>query len=89
MIEVGRAYLVNKHSYKFIDEFKGFVGFGLSRESNENTVIYYLQKFADDKLMELLCKRFSDNELEKIFNMISALLKKHLNESEYHDLFLK
>ncbi|MBC2710665.1 MAG: hypothetical protein HGJ94_06600 [Desulfosarcina sp.] len=39
------------HSHLFIEEFDGFIGFGLNRESDMDTVIYYLQKFSDDRLM--------------------------------------
>lgn len=77
------------HSHEFVDNYKGFVGFGLNRETDENTVIYYLQKFSDDMLMKNLIKRLENNELEEIFEFVSRLLKKHLSESEYHQLFLK
>jgi len=77
------------HSHKFVDNYGGLVGFGLDRETDENTVMYYLQKFSDDLLMENLIKRLDNDELEEIFEFVSRLLKKHLSESEYHRLFLK
>ena len=78
-----------KHTHKFVDTYEGLIGFGLDRETDENTVICYLQKFSDDDLMKQLIKRLSEDELGDIFEMISRLLKKHLSESEYHRLFLK
>ena len=42
----------DKHSHKFIEEYEGFAAFGLDRETDEETVIYYLQKFSDDSLSE-------------------------------------
>lgn len=39
--------------------------------------------------MEKLVKRFTDDELEEVFNMTTRFLKKYLSEPEYHDLFLK
>ncbi|MBW1763489.1 MAG: cytoplasmic protein, partial [Deltaproteobacteria bacterium] len=35
------------HSHKFVEEYEGLVGFGMDRETDENTLIYYLQKFSD------------------------------------------
>jgi hypothetical protein len=77
------------HSHRFIEEFDGFIGFGLNRDSDMDTVTYYLQKFSDDQLMQLLRKRLTDEDREAIFDLISSLLKKHLSEPEYHRYFLK
>ena len=77
------------HTHHFIETFEGFIGFGLNRESDMDTVIYYLQKFSDDQLMTLLRKRLSDEELQTIFDLLSGLLRKHLSEPEYHRYFLK
>ena len=77
------------HTHKFADNYKGFVGFGYDRKTDKNTIIYYLQKFSDDKLMEKIIGKLSDDELDEIFNLITRLLKKNLTESEYHSLFLK
>lgn len=77
------------HSHRFIEEFDGFVGFGLNRESDMDTVVYYLQKFSDDQLMALLRKRLTDEDRQAIFDLISDLLRKHLTEPEYHRYFLK
>jgi hypothetical protein len=77
------------HTHNFIETYQGLVGYGADRETDENTVIYYLQKFSEDRLMATLTKRMTDEELEEIFNLINRLLKIHLTESEYHKLFLK
>jgi len=74
---------MNDHSHKFVENYDGFVGFGFNRETDENTVVYYLQKFADDDLMKTLIPKLSDEELNELFNLIGRLLKKHLT------LFLK
>jgi len=78
-----------RHTHNFVEDYTGLVGFGLNRKIDENTVIYYLQKFSDDTLLTKLIKRLSQAELDEIFSMISRLLQKHLTESEYHRLFLK
>lgn len=77
------------HSHNFVETYEGLVGFGSDRETDENTVIFYLQKFSDDRLMKTIIKRLSDEELAEIFNLITGLLKKHLVDNEYHRIFLK
>jgi hypothetical protein len=78
-----------KYSHKFAETFDGFVAFGLDRETDEHTVQLYLQKFSDDRLMETVLKRMTDEDLEEVFEVISKMLKKHLSEPEYHELFLR
>jgi len=80
---------MSRHSHEFVEHYAGLIGFGLDRETDEATVMYYLQKFSDDQLMELLRKRFSDAEIEEIFTLVSRLLKKHLSEEEYHSYFIR
>ncbi len=77
------------HSHHFVETYEGLVGFGLNRETDENTVAYYLQKFSDDRLLEVILKRLEDSELTAIFDLLGSLLRKHLDETEYHALFLK
>jgi hypothetical protein len=78
-----------KHSHRFVETFDGFAGFGLDRQSNEDTVQLYLQKFSDDRLMETILKRIGDDDLTELFEVTSKMLKKYLDEPEYHRLFLK
>ena len=77
------------HTHQFVEAFDGFIGFGLNAESDMNTVIYYLQKFSDDTLMQLLRKRLTETDRQAIFDLLSGLLRKHLTEPEYHLYFLK
>ncbi|HOV90893.1 MAG TPA: hypothetical protein PKW07_09315 [Syntrophorhabdaceae bacterium] len=78
-----------KHSHKFVEAFDGFLGYGLDRKTNENTLRFYIQKFSDDRLMETILPRMTDEDLDELFEMISLMLKKYLAEPEYHELFLK
>ncbi|KJS30938.1 MAG: cytoplasmic protein [Desulfatitalea sp. BRH_c12] len=80
---------MTQHTHTFVEKYQGMVGFGLNRQTDENTVVYYLQKFADDALMQVLIKRLEDEELTVLFDLMSDLLRKHLEEGEYHRLFLK
>jgi len=80
---------MTKHSHHFVETYDGLVGFGFDRETDEKTIIYYLQKFSDDTLMEKLIQRLTDDELDEVFSLLTRLLKKHLADAEYHALFLK
>jgi hypothetical protein len=80
---------MTQHSHSFVENYDGLLGFGFDRETDENTIICYLQKFSDDSLMKALVEKLSDEELGEIFSLITRLLKKHLTEDEYHVFFLK
>lgn len=77
------------HSHQFVENYAGPVGFGFDRETDESTLIYYLQKFSDDQLMNVMKGRLSDQELAALFDQLAGLLHRHLSEAEYHRLFLK
>ena len=78
-----------KHSHAFVETFDGVLGYGLDRQTDENTVQVYLQKFSDDRLMKIILKRMTDEDLTEVFEIIGKMLKKYLAEPEYHQLFLK
>ncbi len=78
-----------KHTHHFVETYDGLVGFGLDRETDEKTLVYYLQKFSDDRLLERLVPKLSDPELEELFAHISRILRTRLSKTEYHRLFLK
>ena len=80
---------MSKHSHEFVEHYEGLIGFGFDRETDESTVVCYLQKFSDDRLMALLRKRLTDGELNEIFSLVSRLLQSHLAEEEYHRYFIK
>ncbi len=77
------------HTHDFVNQYQGLVGFGLDRETDEKSLMVYLQKFSDDHFLETLIPRLKDDEIEAILELISHLLKTHLKEDEYHRLFLK
>jgi hypothetical protein len=77
------------HTHNFVNQYQGLVGFGLDRETDEKSLMVYLQKFSDDEFLKTLIPRLKDNEIEAILELISRLLKTHLRENEYHRLFLK
>ena len=77
------------HSHRFVETYTDMVGYGFDRQTDENTIVYYLQKFSDDALIQTMVKRMSDQELKDTFEFVSALMQRHLSEAEYHRLFLK
>jgi len=78
-----------RHSHRIVEERGDTLAFGLSRETDEDTVICYLQKFSDDELMRALIGRLSDEELEEIVQLLMRLMRKHFTDAEYHQYFLK
>lgn len=78
-----------KHTHRFVEDYTGLVGYGLDRPTDENTLMIYLQKFSDDALMGTLLPRMSGAELSELFDLVNRLMRRHLNEEEYHRLFLK
>lgn len=78
-----------KHSHNFVETYDGFLGYGLDRKTDEDTVRVYLQKFSDDRLMETILKRMTDEDLDELFEVVGKALRNYLTEPEYHRLFLK
>ncbi len=78
-----------RHTHHFVNHYDGMVAFGFSREIDEKSLIYYLQKFADDELLTTLVPRLSDEEITVLCSTITSILKAHLSDEEYHRLFLK
>lgn len=79
----------NKDSHNFIHTYKGMGAFGIDRETDEETIMFYLQKFSEDRFIKAFVPRLSNDELEEVYTFINSKLKKHLVEEEYHTLFLK
>ncbi|MBU0995254.1 MAG: cytoplasmic protein [Proteobacteria bacterium] len=77
------------HTHQFVETYDGIGAFGWDRKTDEETIMFYLQKFSDDTLLKNLVHKLSGEDLEEIFTLISRLLKTHLTEAEYHTLFLK
>jgi hypothetical protein len=80
---------MNRHTHRFVEDYAGLIGFGLDRETDENTIICYLQKFSDDEVMAAMVRRMRPAELAELFDLINRLLRRHFTEAEYHRLFLK
>jgi len=77
-----------RYSHRFVETYGGPVAVGLSREIDEASFVVYLQKFSDDRLMEVIRSRLSDEEIHQTIDWITGLLRKHFSHEEYHRLFL-
>lgn len=80
---------MEEHKYDFVKNYDGIGAFGWDRNTDEDTLKYYLQKFAEDSFMEILVPRLKDGEIQSLYDTINLLLHKHLSEPEYHRHFLK
>ncbi|EIM62941.1 hypothetical protein [Desulfobacter postgatei] len=80
---------MKKDTHQFIQEYNGIGAFGMDRTSDEETIMFYMQKFSEDAFMKTLLPRLSHQELEEIYDWVNTYLKKHISENEYHSLFLK
>jgi len=64
----------SKHLHHFVETYEGLIGFGWDRETDENSLICYLQMFSDDNLLKILVGRLSDREVDEIQTMIHRIL---------------
>jgi len=81
---------MSRHTHDFVNNYDGEkIVFGLDRETDEKSLIAYLQKFTDDEMMRVLVKRLSDEDIDKIVDYVLGILKKYLKEEEYHQICLK
>ncbi|SMC71432.1 hypothetical protein SAMN02746065_10840 [Desulfocicer vacuolatum DSM 3385] len=78
-----------KDTHRFIHRYKGLGAFGMNRKTDEETIMFYLQKFSEDSFMAHLIPLLDDEELDEIYTLIHRLLKRHISEYQYHALFLK
>ncbi len=78
-----------KDTHNFIQEYRGLGAFGLDRKTDEETIMFYLQKFSEDSFLKAFLPRLSDSDLEEIYLWVNGKLKAHISEDEYHSLFLK
>ncbi|MBU0965714.1 MAG: hypothetical protein KKA54_04960 [Proteobacteria bacterium] len=62
--------------------------FGLNRETDERSLAAFLQLFVAPAMLEALIPRLSDEDIDATVDFLTRLMKKHLQEEEYHTLFL-
>ena len=62
--------------------------FGFDRETDEQSLLLFLQRFTERELLDVLLPRLQDNEIAATVDSLTGIMRKHLSEKEYHRLFL-
>jgi TorA maturation chaperone TorD len=62
--------------------------FGLNRQTDEQSLAIFLRLFSRDALLQTLIPRLSDAEINELVDQLTRVLRNHLQEDEYHELFL-
>ena len=62
--------------------------FGLNRETDEQSLLLFLKLFSRDELLQALIPRLDEDEIITLVDQLTGILRKHLQEKEYHELFL-
>lgn len=62
--------------------------FGLSEETDRESLSMFLQLCGRPQFAESFAARLSSEEIEGLVDHVMKLLREHLNENEYHRLFL-
>jgi len=62
--------------------------FGLNRQTDEQSLAIFLRLFSRDELLQTLIPRLSDAEINELVDQLTRVLRNHLQEGEYHELFL-
>ncbi len=62
--------------------------FGLNDQLDRQSFSCFLQLAGRPEFAEILANRLSSEEIEDFVSSFTALLRTHLSEDEYHNLFL-
>ncbi|MGR0481090.1 MAG: hypothetical protein ACTFAL_06700 [Candidatus Electronema sp. V4] len=62
--------------------------FGLSRELDEQSLALFLRLFSREELLRTLIPRLTEEEISSLVDKLTGILRRHLTEKEYHELFL-
>lgn len=78
--------------YKKTDPTAGMdthsIAFGFDRDTDEQSLQLFLQRFADKKILSVLLPRLQNKDITATVDFLTAIMRKHLTEEEYHTLFL-
>lgn len=62
--------------------------FGLNRTTDEQSLITFLHRFGDHRLTTTLVPRMSEDEIHRVIDLLTQVMRTHLSSDEYHRLFL-
>jgi len=64
------------------------IAFGFDRATDEQSLRFFVQRFADKRVQEVLVSRLHDKDILATVDFLTAIMQKYLSEEEYHALFL-
>lgn len=62
--------------------------FGLDRTTDEQSLVTFLRQFSDERLIGALVPRMTEEEIHRVVDLLTQIMRNHLNSDEYHRLFL-
>lgn len=62
--------------------------FGLDRNTDEQSLVTFLRQFSDDRLIGALVPRMTEEEIHRVVDLLTQIMRNHLSSDEYHRLFL-
>ncbi len=62
--------------------------FGLSSDLDRESFRCFMQLMGNPKLTNTLSSRLSSEDIQEVVQYFTGVLKNHLSEDEYHELFL-
>ncbi len=62
--------------------------FGLDRTTDEESLAAFLRLFNKKDLTSVLIPRMTDAEIMRVVDLLTDIMHNHLQEEEYHELFL-
>jgi hypothetical protein len=62
--------------------------FGLNRATDERSLALFLRLLSREELLHALIPRLEEAEMMRLVDTVTGMLHKHLEEKEYHELFL-
>lgn len=62
--------------------------FGMNRATDEQSLVSFVQHFSNDRLLNTLAARMTDQEIHQVVDLLTGIMRNHLSSDEYHTLFL-
>lgn len=62
--------------------------FGMNRATDEHSLVAFLRQFSSDDMTAVLVPRMTEEEIHKVVDVLTGIMRNHLSGEEYHRLFL-
>ena len=62
--------------------------FGWDRTRDEQSLALFLRLLSREELLATLIPRLADKDITQLVDTVTGILQTHLQEEEYHELFL-